>query len=87
VVVEVHLFGSLSDLLGEKRRTNFECHIEAPVPLKDFLHPLGIPAGSVKLAMINHRAVSKNHLVHPWDRISLFPKEHVIFADWKNFMC
>jgi hypothetical protein len=35
--------------------------------------------------MVNHKAVSPDHLIHPGDRIALFPKEYAIFADWKNF--
>jgi hypothetical protein len=32
-----------------------------------------------------HRAVSRDHVVYPGDRIALFPREYAIFADWKDF--
>jgi len=41
-----------------------------------------IPAKEVGLAMVNHRSVPKGSLIHPGDRLSLFPREYPIFADW-----
>jgi hypothetical protein len=38
----------------------------------------------VQLAMVNHKAVSKASSVQPGDRLSLFPREYPIFADWKD---
>jgi hypothetical protein len=34
--------------------------------------------------MVNHKAVRMDHGVHPDDQVALFPKEYMIFADWKN---
>jgi hypothetical protein len=38
----------------------------------------------VQLAMVNHSAVPKKSIIHPGDRLALFPKEYVIFADWHD---
>jgi molybdopterin converting factor small subunit len=53
--------------------------------LKELLDRLEIAPDRVQLAMVNHRAVFLDHLIHPGDRIALFPREYTIFADWKNF--
>jgi hypothetical protein len=37
------------------------------------------------MALVNHRAVPKTTLIRPGDRLSLFPREYPIFADWKDF--
>jgi len=34
--------------------------------------------------MVNHSAVPKNSIIHPGDRLALFPKEYVVFADWHD---
>jgi len=39
----------------------------------------------VQLAMVNHRAVHKNSTIHPGDRLALFPKAYIVFADWHSF--
>jgi hypothetical protein len=38
----------------------------------------------VQLAMVNHKAVPKNSTIHPGDRLALFPKEYIVFADWHD---
>jgi len=85
-VTEIYLYGSLSSKGQGMRRNNpIQCELESPTPLNQFLNSLEITPDQVHLAMINHRAVSLDHVIHPGDRIALFPKEFAIFADWKNF--
>jgi sulfur carrier protein ThiS len=84
-VTNVHLFGSLRNE-GKGNGTHpIPYALQAPVSLMDFLERLGVSSDRVQLVMVNHRAVSPDHVVHPGDRIALFPKEYAIFADWKNF--
>jgi hypothetical protein len=59
--------------------------LNAPTPLPQLLKNLKIPSNKVQVAMVNYRAVPKNSTIHPGDRISLFPKEYPVFADWKDF--
>jgi molybdopterin converting factor small subunit len=59
--------------------------LDAPTPLHQVLRNLKIPSNRVQVAMVNYRAVSKNTTIHPGDRISLFPREYPVFADWKDF--
>ena len=83
-VSEVILYGSLRTEAGENRDSLACLELEKPVPLQELLQRLAIRPERVQLVMVNHRAVSPDHLIHPGDRIALFPKEYAIFADWKN---
>ena len=83
-VSEVIGYGSLRREAGENRGSPACLELEKPVPLRDLLQRLAIRPERVQLVMVNHRAVSPDHLIHPGDRIALFPKEYAIFADWKN---
>ena len=78
---QVFLFGSLRKAHGEFLTSS----LPAPICLTDLLKDLQIPPDRVQLAMVNHRAVPPDQVIHPGDRVSLFPKEYMIFADWKDF--
>lgn len=84
-LIEVCLFGSLSKVLGDLYDLPLQMDLNAPTPLLEVLNSLKIPFNRVQLAMVNCRAVSKNSTIHPGDRISLFPQEYPVFADWKEF--
>jgi hypothetical protein len=81
-VTHVLLFGSLSRFNRGKRDGVLELDLLAPAGISDVLDLLKIPARDVSLAMVNHRSVPKDCIVHPGDRLSLFPREYPIFADW-----
>jgi len=34
--------------------------------------------------MVNHSAIPKDSIIHPGDRLALFPKEYVVFSDWHD---
>jgi molybdopterin converting factor small subunit len=59
-------------------------NLDEPISLGELIHRLHIQPDQVQLAMVNHRAVSPDHVIQPGDRVSLFPREYAIFADWKN---
>jgi molybdopterin converting factor small subunit len=84
-VTKVYLFGSLRNEGKGKDTHPIPYALQAPMSLLGFLDCLGIASDRVQLVMVNHRAVSPDHAIHPGDRIALFPKEYAIFADWKNF--
>jgi hypothetical protein len=84
-VTQVYLFGSLSPKGQGIRSHPIQYELQDPAPLKEFLNSLDIASDQVQLAMVNHRAVSLEQVIHPGDRIALFPREYAIFADWKNF--
>ena len=84
-VADVLLFGSLGreDRSFSSRRLHLE--LQTPTPLPDLLERLHIQDRQVQVAMVNYKAVPPDHIVRPGDRVSLFPREYPIFADWKNF--
>lgn len=81
-VTNVLLFGSLSRFNRGNRDQAIEFNLLAPTGIPDVLNLLKIPAEAVSLAMVNHRSVPKDSVIHPGDRLSLFPREYPIFADW-----
>ena len=80
--VEVRLYGSLQQKGLEKQA---EIQINSPVSLPTFIKDLGLPITSIKMAMVNHKAVASDTMIHPGDSIALFPAEYPFFADWKSF--
>jgi hypothetical protein len=59
-----------------------ELDLQVPTAIPDVLDLLRIPSKNVSLAMVNHRSVPKDSVIQPGDRLSLFPREYPIFADW-----
>jgi len=81
---EVYLYGSLRRGPGESIASPVLDNLDKSISLGELIHRLQIQPDQVQLVMVNHRAVSPDHLIHPGDRVSLFPREYAIFADWKN---
>ncbi len=81
---EVYLYGSLRRGPGESIASPVLDNLDEPISLGELIHRLHIQPDQVQLAMVNHRAVSPDHVIQPGDRVSLFPREYAIFADWKN---
>jgi molybdopterin converting factor small subunit len=82
---EVYLYGSLRRGPGESIASPVLDNLDEPISLGELIHRLHIQPDQVQLAMVNHRAVSPDHVIQPGDRVSIFPREYAIFADWKNF--
>jgi len=80
----LYLYGSLRRGPGESVSSTFLDNLDTPISLRELIHLLRIPPGHVQLAMVNHRAVSPDHVIQPGDRVALFPREYAIFPDWKN---
>ncbi len=81
---ELVLFGSLKKEMEDVEDDSIRFDLEDPMPLLKVLQRYKIPINRVQLAMVNHRAVSKNSTIHPGDRLALFPKEYIVFADWHD---
>ena len=73
-VTHVLLFGSLARFSRGKRDEALELDLKAPTGIPEVLGLLKIPVQDVSLAMVNHRSVPKDFVVHPGDRLSLFPR-------------
>jgi len=81
----VYLFGSLLNGLSDHCDHPIQVNLKAPSPLSEVLNLLPIQSEGVQVAMVNHRAVSRDHMIYPGDRIALFPKEYPFFPDWKDY--
>ena len=81
---ELILFGSLKKEMADVDDDSIRFELENSMPLLEVLQIHKIPVNMVQLAMVNHSAVPKNSIIHPGDRLALFPKEYAIFADWKD---
>ncbi len=84
-LTEIHLFGSLRKTFKNHNGRPVQLELEGSMSIMDILRDLTIDLDAIQLAMINYKAVSKDSAVYPGDRLSLFPKEYPIFADWKDF--
>jgi hypothetical protein len=83
-ITRVYLFGSLRKRLANHCGSRLELDLVDPTSLSEVLRRLEIPMHMVQIAVVNFRSVSKDSVVHPGDRLSLFPREYVVFGDWKN---
>ena len=81
---ELILFGSLKKEMADVDDDSIRFELENSMPLLEILQIHKIPVNMVQLAMANHSAVPKNSIIHPGDRLALFPREYAIFADWKD---
>jgi len=82
--VIIRLFGSLSRYDKENPSTIiFPCR--KPLSLTELLLAICAERDKVQVIFANGRPVRHDHLVMPGERISVFPKEYPIFADWKDF--
>ena len=79
--LEIRVYGSLRN----KVRSNQEIELNRPEDLPSVVARIGLSMSSIKLAMVNHRAVDPGHIVQPGDTVALFPSEYPFFADWRDF--
>ena len=79
---ELVLYGSLKRGMADVDHDSIRFELEDPTPLIEVLQIHKVPVNMVQLAMVNHSAVPKKSIIHPGDRLALFPKEYAIFADW-----
>jgi len=82
VGVGLRLYGSLRSSGPHGTQT---VEVTGPMTLSAFINRIGLDRASVRVAMINHRAVLFDAPVAPGDSVALFPSEYPFFADWKDF--
>jgi len=80
----VFLFGSLRKKKTPPSHNQLSLDLQGPTTILEVLESLRIPLEKVQLAMVNHRSVPKETCVSPGDRLSLFPKEYIIFGEWRD---
>jgi hypothetical protein len=79
------LFGSLQKKIEGDYNYPIRLDLKEPASIIDVLKRFKIPPDLVQLAMVNHRAVHKDSMIKQGDRLALFPREYIVFADWKDF--
>ncbi len=78
---EIFLYGRFPET-SEGRSKTRNIKLADSVSLGEFLSRAGIPVTSVQLVMVNHKAVGKDAMIRPGDRVSIFGQEYPVFADW-----
>ena len=81
---QINLFGSLRKKMEDLYDLPIQFDLISPIPIVDVLSRFDIPLNMVQLAMVNFRAVPKDSIIKPGDRLSLFSREYPVFADWKD---
>ena len=85
-MINVILYGSLRhNRINSPNPSDNMLAITKATPLKHVIRQMDIPDGKVQMAMRNHRAVSKNAVVNPGDRLALFPVEYPVYPDWNDY--
>lgn len=82
--VLIQLFGSL----GRPERggtSSIVIPCSNTLSLDQLLSVVAVERERVQVVFANGRPVNDEYMVRPGDRISIFPKEYPIFADWKDF--
>ena len=82
---QIYLFGSLRKKMEDTVDLPIRFDLSGPTPLLDVLNRFNIPPDRVQLTMVNHKAVGKGTVIQPGDRVAVFPREYIVFTDWKDF--
>jgi putative ubiquitin-RnfH superfamily antitoxin RatB of RatAB toxin-antitoxin module len=76
--------GSLLSYGSPEQPELMEITIKAGAAVQGVIQTLGIPKERVKLILVNHTGVLLDQPLKEGDRVSLFPAEYPVFADWKG---
>jgi molybdopterin converting factor small subunit len=80
---KVFLYGSLRPEFVPE--SGMEYSLEGSLSVRELLQRIPVSAERVQLVMVNHRAVPPEHVINAGDRVAFFPREYMIFADWKDY--
>jgi len=76
--------GSLIPYGSPEQPELMEITIKTGATIEEAIQVLGIPKEGVKLILVNHTAALFDQPLREGDRVSLFPAEYPVFADWKK---
>jgi rubredoxin/putative ubiquitin-RnfH superfamily antitoxin RatB of RatAB toxin-antitoxin module len=76
--------GSLLHYASPERPGLIEITLDHGARVRDALRTLEIPEEKVKLIFVNHKGAYIDQALKEGDRISLFPAEYPVFADWEG---
>jgi rubredoxin len=84
ITVYVKLMGSLLSYGSPGQPGLIEISLRDGSAVLETIQALGIPTERVKLVLVNHRGAELNQPLKEGDRVSLFPPEYPVFADWEG---
>ena len=84
ITVCVKLLGSLPSFAPPSQAGVTQISLKDDSTVRDAIGALRIPADRVKLVLVNHAGAELNQPLKEGDRLSLFPSEYPVFADWKG---
>ena len=84
VTVYVKLMGSLLPYGSPEQPGLIEISLKNGSTVREAIQALGIPKERVKLILVNHTGALLNQPLKNGDRVSLFPAEYPVFADWEG---
>lgn len=78
--------GSLSDHGLTEPPGLIEISLNEGASVRDAIQALRIPEERVKLAFVNHAGAFLDQPLKEGDRVSFFPAEYPVFADWEGIV-
>lgn len=80
----VKLMGSLLPYGSPEQPGLIEITLKNGATVQEAIQALGIPKEKIKLIFVNHTGAFLNQPLKEGDRVSLFPAEYPVFADWEG---
>lgn len=84
VTVHVKLMGSLLPYGSPEQPGLIEITLKNGATVQEAIQALEIPKERVKLIFVNHTGAFLDQPLKEGDRVSLFPGEYPVFADWEG---
>jgi len=84
VTVYVKLMGSLLTYAPQSQSELIQASLKDGSTVWEAIQSLRIPKERVKLILVNHTGGLLNQPLKEGDRVSLFPAEYPVFADWEG---
>jgi len=84
VTVYLKLMGSLLKYAPQSQSELIQTSLKDRSTVREAIQSLGIPKERVKLIFVNHMGAFLSHPLKDGDRVSLFPAEYPVFADWEG---
>ncbi len=82
ITVYVKRMGSLLSYGSPGEPELIEIFVKSGSTVQEVIQALGIPTERVKLVLVNHTGALLNQPLKNGDRVSIFPTEYPVFADW-----
>jgi rubredoxin/putative ubiquitin-RnfH superfamily antitoxin RatB of RatAB toxin-antitoxin module len=84
ITVYVKLMGSFLSYGSPGQPGLIEISLKNGSTVREAIQASGIPTERVKLILVNHTGAFLDQPLQDGDRVSLFPAEYPVFADWER---